>query len=180
MSVEVPLKTTAGGSELTRSAGELVSDNPLQEWLPEIIADAVVVHPDDILAESRGNLWSFSLTPSELENVTLKDLEVFAYKVTDARRKWLSAHGKGPMILYWWHDGQAGQLRCSMVSKAHGGLPFGCEVVTAGGPGEIASEWLRSSQLHGVPRSELNSPALGDESPEPSLHVLKVWSVQLP
>src|SRR5207249_4454309 len=118
-----------------------------------------------IEAEAHGNLWSFSLTPEKSLAVSLADMEAFADGVVDARRAWLLAHGAGPMVLYWWHDRQTGRLRFSLVSAAHGRLPFGCEVVLAASFGEIVDEWLGSSHLHGISWAELRPLASGEKAP---------------
>jgi hypothetical protein len=154
-----------------------VAANPFPEWLAEVSMDAVVVWPDDIGAEARGNSWSFSLTPEQAAAVSPADVEAFAAGVADARRSWLSARGAGPMVLYWWHDAQAGQLRFSLVSASHGQLPFGCEVAPAASLAEVAADWLGSPHLHGVPRGELRP--LGPSGEPPKL-VLPVWSQVLP
>jgi hypothetical protein len=83
-------------------------------------------------------------------------------------------------VLYWWHDAQAGQLCLSLVSAAHGRLPFGCEVVPAASLAAVAADWLGSPLLHGVPWGELHVLAPDESAPEPPPLVLPVWSVVLP
>jgi len=144
-----------------------------------VAADAVVVRPDDIAAEARGNLWSFALSPEQAGAVSAAHVEAFAAGVAEGRRTWLAAHDAGPMVLYWWHDAQAGQLRFSMVSAAHGRLPFGCEVLAAG-LAEVVRGWLGSPHLQGIPSAELRSLAPGEASAEQPPLVLPVWSVVLP
>ena len=97
--------------------------NPFPDWLAEVAADGMIVDPGDIAREARENQWSFSLTAEMAVSVTIADLETFAAGVADVRRHWLSARRSAPMMLYWWHDGQAGQLRFSLVSAAHARLP---------------------------------------------------------
>ena len=154
--------------------------NPLAEWLAEVAADAVVVRPEDIEVEARANLWSFSLTPEQVAAVSADDVVNFAAGVAEGRRSWLSSRRAGPMVLYWWHDAQAGQLRFSLVSASHGRLPFGCEVVPAASLAEVASDWLGSPSLHGISPGELRELTPGEEPPEPSPAVLRVWSLILP
>ena len=156
--------------------------NPFPEWLPEVAADAVTVDPGDITVEARGNQWSFSLSAGMAAVVTVADVEAFAAGVADARRAWLAARGAGPMVLYWWHDRQAGQLRFSLVSAAHGLLPFGARVVSAAGLRAIAEDWLSSPYLDGIPWSATRPLAPGEAETEtgPSPPDLPVWSVRLP
>jgi hypothetical protein len=156
--------------------------NPFPQWLPDVVADAVIVDPGNIAAEARGNQWSFSITLEMAAAVSITDVEAFAAGVADARRAWLSVRGAGPMVLYWWHDEQAGQLRFSLVSAAHGRLPFGCCVIPAQSFRVIAEEWLKSPYLDGIPWAETRPLAAGEEEQDaepPPLNLL-VWTLQLP
>jgi hypothetical protein len=160
--------------------GQSVAANPFPEWLAEVAADEVVVRPDDIEAEARSNLWSFSLSPEQAAAVSVADVAAFAAGVADGRRTWLSAYGAGPIVMYWWHDAQAGQLRFGLVSASHGRLPFGCEVVPAASLAAVASDWPGSSTRHGIPLGALRLPAPEEVVPEPPPLVLPVRSVVLP
>jgi len=153
--------------------------NPFPGWLAEVADDTVVVCPDDINAEARGNQWSFSLSPEQAAGVTVADVAVFAAGVAEGRRAWLAARGIGSMVLYWWHDTLAGQLRFSLVSQAHGRLPFGCEVVPAASFAAVVSDWLGSPALHGIPWGELLPMASDTAAPELLPTVLPVWSMTL-
>jgi hypothetical protein len=154
--------------------------NPFPEWLAEVATDAVIERPDDIDAEARGNLWSFSLSPEQAACVAVADVEAFAAGVVEGRRAWLADCGGGPMVLYWWHDAQAGQLRFSLVSSAHGRLPFACVVVPAESLSAVAADWLSSPHLYGVPSSELRALLPDEIPPDPPPLILPVWSVVLP
>lgn len=152
--------------------------NPFAEWLQDIADEPVSVQPGDINAEAQENLRWFSLSAELAAVVTAADVEAFASKVADARRRWLSLHQATPMVLYWWHDRQAGQLRFSLVSAVHGRLPFGAHVILAINLRTIAEEWLKSPYLDGIPWAELRSPASReDETAAPNL---PVWSLRLP
>lgn len=102
--------------------------NPFPEWLAEVAADGVVVCPDDMIAEARGNLWCFGLDDEQRAAVAAAEVEGFVRAVAAARGRWLVERGAGPMRYYCWHDAQAGQLRLSLVSAGPGPLPFGCPV----------------------------------------------------
>ena len=154
--------------------------NPCMSWLEEVSADEVVVDADEIREEAIGNLRYFSVTREEAAAVTLDDIDAFAAKVVDACRAQLLAQDAPPMVIYWWHDFQAGHLRFSMVSAAHGRLPFGCRVIPAAGIRQIAEEWLSSPWLHGIDLSTLRCAPLDEPEPEPEVYTLAVWAVQLP
>ena len=155
---------------------------PFTDWLPDVVADSVVVDPIDIVVEANGNQWSFSITAEIAAAASVADVEAFAAAVADARSAWLLARGAGPMMLYWWHDKQAGQLRFSLVSAVHGRLPFRSRVMPAASFRLIAEEWLKSPYLDGIPWAELRPLAGGEEEQEagPPPPSLRVWSSQLP
>jgi hypothetical protein len=154
--------------------------NPFPQWLPEVSAAAVVIDPDAINAEANGNLWGFGLTREQADGVSVADVVGFAAAVADARRAWLSAHSAAPMVLYWWHDAQAGQLRFSLVSAAHGHLPFGCRVIAAASLRAVMEAWLQSPYLHGIPWDAVSPPAPEAEVAQAPPFELPVWSLELP
>src|SRR5262245_48050555 len=100
--------------------------NPFPGWLADVASDAVVVRPDDIIAEANGNLWTFGLDEDERAIVTPGMVEQFIRTVAAARSQWLAENRAGQMHFYCWHDCQADQLRFSLVSADHAALPFAC------------------------------------------------------
>ncbi len=155
-------------------------ENPLPGWLAEVAAAAVVVRPDDINAEAHGNLCSFSLSPEQAAAVSAAEVVEFVWAIAEARGRWLAAHGSGPMLLYCWHDEQAGQLRLSLVSASHGRLPFGCEVAPVKDLVAVVQTFLGSPYLGCIPWSELHPLAAGEVSSEPPPYVLPVWIAPVP
>ena len=105
-----------------------LATNPFTVWLAEVEAAAVVVQPDDIIAEAHGNLWTFGLDDDQRAAITSDEVEAFIRAVFIARGRWLTERQAGSMRFYCWHDAQAGQLRFSLVSAAHDSLPFGCPI----------------------------------------------------
>ncbi len=59
--------------------------DPFPGWLAEVAADAVVVRPDDQLAEARGNHWGFGLSAEQRAVVTPAGVEGFVRSVAAAR-----------------------------------------------------------------------------------------------
>ena len=108
-----------------------LATSPFSGWLAEVEAAAVVVQPDDIIAEAHGNLWTFGLDDKQRASVTPDEVEAFIRAVLVARGRWLTERQAGPMRFYCWHDAQAGQLRFSLVSAVHDSLPFGCLIELA-------------------------------------------------
>jgi hypothetical protein len=155
--------------------------NPFIDWLEEVAAAPIIICPDDINAEALGNLWSFSLSQEQAEVVTPADVETFASGVIKGRRAWLEVREADPMMLYWWHDGQAGQLRFSLVSVSHEQFPFGCDIALAESIRAVATDWLRSPYLHGIPLDDsLHCLASAEESSQSSHFLLPIWTVRVP
>ena len=86
--------------------------------------DAIVVDLDDIHHEALANMWSFSPDDDAASDLRPEDLARFVGQVLEARRRRLVADGHAAMLFYCWHDAQTRQLRFSLVSAAHGRLPF--------------------------------------------------------
>jgi len=126
----------------TRRLWRIVA-NPFPAWLAEVAADAVVIRPDDITTEARGNLWTIGLDEDQLAVITPAEVEEFVRAVSAARSRWLAERGAGPMRFYCWYDGQAGQLRFSLVSAGHAALPFVCPVEPAADLAVVVRDFLR-------------------------------------
>ena len=116
--------------------------NPFLGWLAEVASDPVVVCPDDILVEAQRNLWTFGLGADQQAAVAPAEVEEFVRAVVAARGRWLASCGAGPMRFYCWHDGQAGQLRFSLVSVSPARLPFGCPVEPVSTLGTVVRAFL--------------------------------------
>jgi hypothetical protein len=65
--------------------------NPFPGWLAEVAADAIVIKPDDITAEARGNLWTFGLGDDQRADTTLAAVEEFVF----SRCRGVRAEGRG-------------------------------------------------------------------------------------
>ncbi len=102
----------------------------LSRWLELARGDAILKNPDDINAEARSNLWTFSPNEDESCHISGEDLQSFVLAILEARRQWMTQHALQGMIFYCWHDAQIRALRLSLVSRSHGRLPFGCKIRT--------------------------------------------------
>lgn len=150
--------------------------SPFLDWLPEVAADEVVIEPSNIVAEARGNLWSFSVTSAEAAALDPAHVASFVREVAKARRRHLSARGATAMRFYCWHDEQAAQLRLSLVSADHGRLPFACSIEPAEPAADLESvvaSFLNSSYHDGIP---LADGPVGENDPE---RALPVWVLTL-
>ncbi len=118
--------------------------SPFLEWLPEVAADEIIIEPSSIVAEARGNLWSFSITSTQAAALHPSHVTSFVLAVAETRSRYLLAHGATAMLFYCWHDEQAAQLRFSLVSAEHGYLPFGCSIDPAGKLESVVASFLNS------------------------------------
>lgn len=112
------------------------------DWKKDVVEQDIAIRPDDINAEARGNLWTFALSSEELASVAAEEVLDFVRTIAAARSEWLAARRVAPMVLYCWFDGQAGQLRVSLVSLCHGTLPFECPVARVDDLGVVVREFL--------------------------------------
>lgn len=108
----------------------------LQQWLEMARDDETLIDLDDINHEANCNLWHFSPTEAQQPSITVAGLRDLIHALLEARRAQLGGHA---MLFYCWHDAQVRQLRFSLVSQAHGRLPFRREVQRLDSPDDIAA-----------------------------------------
>jgi hypothetical protein len=165
-------------------SGVDVIASPIADWLDEVSADPIEFSDVDVVREARANQWSFSISPQLAKTLKVADIDAFLIALVDAReRQLLDHHGGRRMIFYCWFDGQASQLRFSLVSACHGQIPFGCPWQCVDAPTPISEESLDDPYHGGIPLGEFvvaeKDPAAvkDDDAAGPSL---RVWSVALP
>jgi hypothetical protein len=132
----------------------------LPQWLAHIAVAPVEICDDDIV-EAQSNMCGFGLSEKQRGKLTPTEIEEFIRAIASARGSWLTENGLGPMRFYCWNDGQAGQLRFSLVSVSTQPLPFGCRFDPGASLGEVVREFL-----------------LGKEAPQSS--PLAVWVTTVP
>ncbi|WP_017917503.1 hypothetical protein ACQR5W_08175 [Xanthomonas sacchari] len=93
-------------------------------WLQQAANAAIVVDGDDIQHEANANLWAFSPREDHAAGIDVASVARFVEAAAEDRQATLRAQAAPAMTFYCWHDGQARQLRFSLVSSAHGRLPF--------------------------------------------------------
>jgi hypothetical protein len=129
---------------------------PLLEWLQDAVCEPIVMG-NDKLVEARGNLRRFSLSREQTDNLTPDDLCNFLDHLIESRRQVLAGRANSnSMLMYIWFDEMAGTLCSSLISSTEiSGLPFSCPVETTIGLADIATRFLRSRYLEGIPYTEL-------------------------
>ncbi|WP_230630101.1 hypothetical protein [Comamonas testosteroni] len=150
-----------------------MQDSPtLSRWLTMARDDEIVVDATDINHEASSNLWCFSPDDEESLGISAEALADFIGQVMATRQEQLS--GNAPMLFYCWHEAQTRQLRFSLVSAAHGRLPFGCAVDPAAKLASIAADIVEKDWLNaewGQPRPDQAAPDGLCEEPALSLAV---------
>ena len=116
----------------------------LQRWFEMTRGDPVVIDRDDINHEANVNTWNFSPTEEEEPEITVAGVKAFVEAIIEERRARLQGQS---MLFYCWHDFQARQLRFSLVSSAHGRLPFGCTVAPTGDLSSIVARVVNQDWL---------------------------------
>ncbi|WP_030439713.1 hypothetical protein [Actinoplanes subtropicus] len=122
-----------------------------------IAGETLVISPHDRDAERANTSW-FGAPPHERMGMTADEV-VSAFQETAEllRDQVATLPYAGPATFYVWHDGEAGQLRCSTVSCGHDALPFD-------------APYRATSDLHGIVAEFLEDRAPG----------ALVWGEQMP
>lgn len=138
--------------------------------------DEIVIDVEDINHEAHSNMWSFSPNEEDAHHFTPEDLTDFVSQVLEARREKLQ--GAAPMLFYCWHDAQVRQLRFSLVSAAHGRLPFGCALDETAELQAIAQQIVHSDWQNDNWGQAPTDDAEDDAVPK-SVYVLPIFVAQL-
>jgi hypothetical protein len=122
-----------------------------------IAGETLVLSPHDRDAERANTSW-FGAPPHERMGMSADEV-VNAFEETAEllRVQVAMLPYAGPATFYVWHDGDAGQLRCSTVSCEHDALPFD-------------APYRATSDLHAIVKE-----FLADRAPGPL-----VWGAQIP
>jgi len=132
--------------------------NSFNDWLAEVEADPVVVETTqaDLDAEASGNLWTFSLSPQQAQEVKQEEVLHFLKAVLLAREHQVTERfgNQHPMVFYCWLDEQTAQLRFSLVSALHNCLSLGSKVNIVADLSSIVKQLLSSPYHGGVPIEE--------------------------
>jgi hypothetical protein len=155
---------------------------PLLEWLQDAVCDSVTVSEDSSV-EAQDNLWRFSLTKEQACELCVDEVLEFLENVIESRRQFLIHElDRQSMLMYVWFDEMAGALcLCLSSSKECTALPFSCAIDPNAKLADIVSEFLGSSYLEGIPKSELEPTAPGNPCSEPlPPEPLSVYVIRLP
>ena len=122
-----------------------------------IAGETLVISPHDRDAERANTSW-FGAPPHERMGMSADEV-VAAFQETAKllRDQVATLPYAGPATFYVWHDGEAGQLRCSTGSCGHDALPFD-------------APYRPTNDLHAIVKEFLEDRAPG----------VLVWGEQMP
>jgi hypothetical protein len=144
-----------------------------------IAGEAVVLSPQDRAAEDANTSW-FGAPPHERMGMTADEVVAAFEEAAEALRDKVAAAGHpGPVTFYVWHDGQAGQLRCSVSSAAHDDLPFGGVYQVTGDLHAIVQEFLLDRAPGAISWGSLDPVPYRQEEPELITESVSVWACDL-
>ena len=136
---------------------------------------SIVLRPDDPDSEFE-NTWWLGASPQERLGLSVDEV-VSAFEETagEVRDRVRSMGYRGQATFFVWHDGPAGQLRCSTRSCPAGKLPLDDDYLTTSDLFGIVTEFLGDGEP-GFVRDLLAPPVTGSMD----LKVpLPVWTVDV-
>ncbi|WP_030277719.1 hypothetical protein [Streptomyces sp. NRRL B-24484] len=149
----------------------------LPTWIAEVADEPLVLELDDRRVEWRTNTWRPGAEAEDRQRVTVPEVvAAFERTAEGIRRRVRGAGFPGVATFYVWHDGQAGQLRCSTGSVAADGLPFGGAYLPTDDLGPLVEAFLGDWTPGVVAWSDLDEehdPSAAVHGPEPA--PLPVW-----
>jgi hypothetical protein len=144
-----------------------------------IAGEAVVLSPQDRAAEDANTSW-FGAPPHERMGMSADEVVAAFEEAADALRDKVAAIGHtGPATFYVWHDGLAGQLRCSVSSAAHDALPLGNTYRVTGNLHAIVQEFLLDRAPGAINWGSMEPIPYREEEPEPPVESVSVWACDL-
>jgi hypothetical protein len=163
-----------------------MTTKPFSDWAAEVSASQIAVSETDIVSEARANMWSFSLSRAQAAIASAEVVRDFILQVAEILRTHLQTRAFRPasMVFYSWVDQQAAQLRCCVVSAAHGKLPFECRLAIIEDPIQLARAFLGASYHDGIPLSELRDfephTTTQEDNGSQEEFILDVWTRAIP
>jgi hypothetical protein len=144
-----------------------------------IAGEAVVLSPQDRAAEDANTTW-FGAPPHERMGLSPEEVVAAFEEAADALRDKVTATGHpGPATFYVWHDGRAGQLRCSISSALHDDLPFGEAYQVTDDLHAIVREFLMDRAPGAINWGSLDPIPYPEDEPQPTTESVSVWACDL-
>ncbi|MEV7562492.1 hypothetical protein [Streptomyces sp. NPDC089795] len=151
----------------------------LLTWIAEVAEEPLAWEPGARRVEWETNTWSLGAGDEDGQPLSAAEV-VAAFEQTAAGiRERIRALGfTGVATFYVWHDGQAGQLRCSTGSVPPDELPFNGTYVVSDHLGPVVEEFLADSMPGVIAWSDLDDGESHGEQAmtEPEIAPLRVWT----
>ncbi|MEC3998870.1 hypothetical protein VSR01_37455 [Actinacidiphila sp. DG2A-62] len=158
-------------------AGILLS--VLLTWIAEVAEEPLALEPGNRRVEWETNTWSLGAGDEDGRPLSAAEV-VAAFEQTAAgiRERIRELGFSGVATFYVWHDGQAGQLRCSTGSVPPEELPFDGTYRVADQLGPIVEGFLADNMPGVVAWPELDEADghLEQVMTEPEIAPLRVWT----
>ncbi|WP_433301735.1 hypothetical protein ACQP2F_06955 [Actinoplanes sp. CA-030573] len=107
-----------------------------------IAGETLVLSPHDLDAEHANTSW-FGAPPHERMGLSAEEVVAAFEETAELLRDQVAAMPyAGPATFYVWHDGEAGQLRCSTGSCGRNDLPLAIPYRVTGDLHAIVKEFL--------------------------------------
>ena len=143
-----------------------------------IAGEALVLSPQDRAAEDANTNW-FGAAPHERMGMSAGEVVAAFEEAAEALRGRIAeAEHRGPATFYVWHDGEAGQLRCSISSSANDDLPLGPDYRVTADLHEIVTEFLEDKAPGAIAWGSLDPIPFGEPA-RPRSVSFAVWACDL-
>jgi hypothetical protein len=155
------------------------TERVLLKEIRAIAGETVVFSPQDRAAEDANTSW-FGAPPHERMGMSADEVVAAFEEAAEALRDKVAAIGHpGPATFYVWHDGQAGQLRCSISSATHDDLPFGDLYQVTSDLHAIVQEFLLDRAPGAISWGSLEPIPYSQDEPAATTESVSVWACDL-
>ena len=149
--------------------------------LSKILEEPLYLTADPSLIddETHHNMWLLNFSDNLIDELEVKDLEVFLSQLLKKRAAQLMhLYPNQSATFYCWFDKQASQLRFTIISGSNALLPFGCKLHLLDSPETILKDFISVSRDYALNDEKItyfdSSEDIADVTNEPE-YVLDVY-----
>lgn len=125
----------------------------LQEYVEERLY--ITDKTDEFQLEFNSNCWHINGSRDEIQSLDLGEWKAYIRHLIDDRKKQLDASPvRTDLLIYFWHDEMAGQLRFNVITANHPKLPLACKYIEARLE-EIVEPFIKDENPGIIPFSEV-------------------------